>query len=200
MRAQTWRLVTILAAAGGLALAACSNDAGAASGTTAGGSSTSGSTSTTLPPTTTTTVPAAVAPLTGLPTDPATAARPALVVKIDNFPTIARPQVGINQADVVFEEIVEGITRFAAVFQSSQADPVGPDPIGPDERHQHPRPARSTAPRVVGRQPVRHEGDPEREHRQPDAGPVCLGVLPHDGPREAAQLLLEHLDVVLARY
>ncbi len=126
MRAQTWRLVTVLAAAGGLALAACSNDAGAASGTTAAGSSTVGSTSTTLPATTSTTVPAAIAPLTGLPTDPATAARPALVVKIDNFPTIARPQVGINQADVVFEEIVEGITRFAAVFQSSQADPVGP--------------------------------------------------------------------------
>ncbi len=67
-----------------------------------------------------------LAPLTGLPIDPAKASRPALVVKIDNFPTIARPQVGINQADVVFEEIVEGITRFAAVFQSEDADPVGP--------------------------------------------------------------------------
>jgi hypothetical protein len=75
---------------------------------------------------TTTTVPAVLAPLTGLPIDPAKASRPALVVKIDNFPTIARPQVGINQADVVFEEIVEGITRFAAVFQSEDADPVGP--------------------------------------------------------------------------
>ena len=35
--------------------------------------------------------------------------------------------VGLNQADIVFEEIVEGrITRFAAVFHSQSADPIGP--------------------------------------------------------------------------
>jgi hypothetical protein len=39
----------------------------------------------------------------------------------------ARPQQGINEADVVFEEMVEGgFTRFAAVFHSTPADPVGP--------------------------------------------------------------------------
>jgi len=39
----------------------------------------------------------------------------------------ARPQRGINQADVVFEELVEGnITRFAALFHSQEVDPVGP--------------------------------------------------------------------------
>ena len=75
---------------------------------------------------TTTTVAPVLAPLTGLPSDEASAARPALVVKIDNYPTEARPQSGLNQADVVFEELVEGITRFAAVFQSENADPVGP--------------------------------------------------------------------------
>ena len=63
-------------------------------------------------------------PLTGLP-GPAPG-RPALVVKIDNAPK-ARPQIGLNQADVVVEEMVEGgITRFAAVFHSQDADPVGP--------------------------------------------------------------------------
>ncbi|MGH9003939.1 MAG: DUF3048 domain-containing protein, partial [Acidimicrobiia bacterium] len=63
-------------------------------------------------------------PLTGLPGDPPV--RPALIVKIDNAPR-ARPQVGLNQADVVFEELVEGgITRFAAVFHSQDSDPVGP--------------------------------------------------------------------------
>ena len=47
-------------------------------------------------------------------------------MKIDNAPK-ARPQVGLNQADVVFEELVEGgITRFAAVFHSQDSDPVGP--------------------------------------------------------------------------
>lgn len=66
------------------------------------------------------------APLTGLPMDAALAARPVLVVKIDNAPK-ARPQIGLNQADVVFEEGVEGgITRFAALFHSRDSDPVGP--------------------------------------------------------------------------
>lgn len=67
-----------------------------------------------------------VYPLTGLPvTDQAAAARVALVVKIDNHPT-ARPQTGLNKADIVFEENVEGTTRFAAVFHSQGSDPVGP--------------------------------------------------------------------------
>jgi hypothetical protein len=68
----------------------------------------------------------AAAPLTGLPMDFARARRPVLVVKIDNAPK-ARPQIGLNQADVVFEEGVEGgITRFAALFHSEESKPVGP--------------------------------------------------------------------------
>ncbi len=82
--------------------------------------------STTLPETTTTALAVPVYPLTGLAvTDPATAQRPALVVKIDNN-ALARPQSGLNEADIVFEEIVEVQTRFAVVFQSQGADPVGP--------------------------------------------------------------------------
>jgi hypothetical protein len=46
-------------------------------------------------------------------------------VKIDNHPR-ARPQAGLGQADVVYEEIVEGVTRFFAVFHSNGSDPVGP--------------------------------------------------------------------------
>ncbi len=66
------------------------------------------------------------APLTGLPIEPAAAGRPVLVVKIDNAPR-ARPQVGLGEADVVVEEAVEGgITRFAALFHTGDADPVGP--------------------------------------------------------------------------
>jgi len=63
--------------------------------------------------------------LTGLITldDPS---RPALAVKIDNVPA-ARPQSGINQADIVFVEEVEGgLTRLAAVFHSTGAEVVGP--------------------------------------------------------------------------
>jgi len=69
----------------------------------------------------------AVFPLTGRPVDdPARAARPALTVKIDNAPD-ARPQSGLDLADVVFEEVVEGgVVRFAAVFHSTEAGSIGP--------------------------------------------------------------------------
>ncbi len=78
------------------------------------------------PATTTTTVPA-VFPLTGLPVNNASAvARPALTVKIENAPE-SRPQAGLQSADVVYEEQVEGgLTRFLAIFQSTDADLVGP--------------------------------------------------------------------------
>ncbi len=62
-------------------------------------------------------------PLTGLPGAPSN--RAALVVKVDNY-TDARPQTGLNQADIVIEEGVEaGNTRFAAVYHSASAT-VGP--------------------------------------------------------------------------
>ncbi len=65
-------------------------------------------------------------PLTGLPiTDPALAARPAVVVKVSNDPG-ARPQSGLDFADIVFEAWGAGPTRFATVFQSQDAPEVGP--------------------------------------------------------------------------
>ncbi|MGH9058653.1 MAG: DUF3048 domain-containing protein, partial [Acidimicrobiales bacterium] len=55
-----------------------------------------------------TVAPAGVSPLTGLPqASAAQLTRPAVVVKIDNV-DVARPQTGLNQADVVYEEMVEG--------------------------------------------------------------------------------------------
>ena len=81
-----------------------------------------GSTSTIVGATSTTTTIVAREPLTG---EVLGAPRPALVVKVDNVD--AEPQSGLNQADLVFEEIVEGqATRFAAVFNSMEANPVGP--------------------------------------------------------------------------
>jgi hypothetical protein len=80
--------------------------------------------------TTTTTKPAPIyptAPLTGL-SDPSGTAilRPALTIKIENTPQ-ALPQWGIDQADVVYEEIVNGgITRLAAIFNSQAPVKVGP--------------------------------------------------------------------------
>lgn len=79
----------------------------------------------TEPPTTATTL-APGAPLTGLPvSDPAILNRIAVAVKIDNNPE-ARPQAGLDKADVIYEEVTEGITRFVAVFQSTDAAAVGP--------------------------------------------------------------------------
>jgi hypothetical protein len=79
--------------------------------------------------TTTSTVPAGV-----VPTCPLTGAaapggvvpeRPALGIKIGNYPG-DRPSAGLNQADIVFEEPVEGaITRLLAVFQCREASLVG---------------------------------------------------------------------------
>lgn len=66
-------------------------------------------------------------PLTGKPgPDAASIARRPLSVKIENSPS-ARPQSGLNQADVVYETLAEGgITRFNCVFHSSVPKTVGP--------------------------------------------------------------------------
>jgi len=90
--------------------------------------STTTTTTTIVPETTTTTEPPLVAPLTGLAGNYGTRLdRTALVVKIDNGEPKARPQYGINQADVVYEERVEGsVTRLLAIFHSNDSAPVGP--------------------------------------------------------------------------
>lgn len=65
-------------------------------------------------------------PLTGAPCPGGSVPqRPALAIKVDNIPT-ARPQSGLDNADIVFEEPVEGaFTRYVAVFQSQSAASVG---------------------------------------------------------------------------
>ncbi|MFM8999736.1 MAG: DUF3048 domain-containing protein [Actinomycetota bacterium] len=68
-----------------------------------------------------------ICPLTGLDAPSGTVpARPVLAVKIENSP-LARPQAGLNDADIVYEEPVEGgITRFIALFQCTDVDRLGP--------------------------------------------------------------------------
>ena len=106
-----------------LVVAACSGGSGG-SGDASAIQDTAAPATTAESTTTTTTIPPILAPLTGLTVD-APITRPALVVKIDNHPK-ARPQWGLNQADIVFEENVEMLTRFAAVFHTTDSDPVGP--------------------------------------------------------------------------
>ena len=104
-----------LVAVAGLTAAACGSGGGASETTTTEAS------------TTTTTKPVVLAPLTGLP-DPegVSQTRASLGVKIENTPE-ARPQSGLDFADVVYEEVVEGgITRFWGFFNSAAPENVGP--------------------------------------------------------------------------
>lgn len=119
-RPRTLRLGAALAAATLLAAACGGGDKEDA----APKATTTTAPTTTAPPAAT---PTSGAPLTGLAiSDPAKVARAALIVKIDNAPK-GRPQEGINQADIVVEEGVEGgITRLAAIFHSQDVGEVGP--------------------------------------------------------------------------
>jgi hypothetical protein len=52
--------------------------------------------------------------------------RPALAIKVGNSGA-ERPQAGLDRADLIYEELVEGgITRFMAIFSTNQAPRVGP--------------------------------------------------------------------------
>jgi len=117
LRNRRTPLVLLLCIA--LVSAACS---GGGKKETAASTTTTEATTTTVPP------PVPVFPLTGLPTDgSANALRPALIVKLDNVEPKARPQAGLIQADVVYEERVEGsVTRLLTIFHSTDAAPVGP--------------------------------------------------------------------------
>ncbi len=89
---------------------------------------TSSTTTTTTSTTTTTTIPAnPPSPLNGLPAeDPALLERRVIAVKVDNH-WDARPQSGLQEADAVFELLVEaGLTRFIALFHDNDSAFVGP--------------------------------------------------------------------------
>ncbi len=75
----------------------------------------------------TTTAAVPVCPLTGAPSPKGKVPlRGAIAFKIDNYPD-ARPQTGMDKADIIFEEPVEGIiTRYVAVYQCQGAAMVGP--------------------------------------------------------------------------
>ena len=79
-------------------------------------------------------------PLTGAATPDGADApvRPLLAVKVENTDA-AYPLSGLDKADVVYEEVVEGgITRFVAIFQCRDANRVGPV-----------RSARTTDPKIL---------------------------------------------------
>lgn len=85
------------------------------------------------PTTTTTTVPALTVakgncPLTDVRALGGVPNRPALAVKVGNEPYGARPQSGLNEADIVFDTPAEGfIMRYVAVYQCQNAAQIGPN-------------------------------------------------------------------------
>ena len=77
-----------------------------------------------------------IAPLTGEQIEVGALTAPALSAKVDNHPD-ARPQVGLERTDIVFEELVEGgLTRYVAVWHSDVPAVIGPvrsiRPMDPD--------------------------------------------------------------------
>ncbi len=91
----------------------------AAPTTTRASTTTSTTTTTTLPPGT-------PSPINGLRVeDDALLDRRVVAIKVDNHPN-ARPHSGINAADAVYELLVEGQTRWIALFHQSSSDFVGP--------------------------------------------------------------------------
>ncbi|KQW06346.1 hypothetical protein ASC66_07510 [Leifsonia sp. Root4] len=82
------------------------------------------------------TPPPVLAPLRGTVAPSGGLERPSLAAKIDNHEG-ARPQVGLERTDIVFEELVEGgLTRYVAIWHSDLPDEVGPvrsvRPMDPD--------------------------------------------------------------------
>ena len=80
--------------------------------------------------------PTLIAPLTGETIAAGVALNPSLAAKIDNH-IAARPQIGLERTDIVFEELVEGgLTRYVAIWQSDVPDQIGPirsiRPMDPD--------------------------------------------------------------------
>jgi hypothetical protein len=64
-------------------------------------------------------------PLTGVGTKDEPSGR-AIAVVVNNHPK-ARPQSGLNEADVIYEVLAEGeVTRLIAIYQSEHPDKVGP--------------------------------------------------------------------------
>lgn len=113
------RSLLALGAVAALVLTGCSSDSTDGGGDTdSGGASSSGGEAVVSD--------ATVAALTGEPIEAGSLSRPALSAKVDNHPS-ARPQVGLDEADIVFEELVEGgMTRYLAVWHSTLPAEIGP--------------------------------------------------------------------------
>ncbi len=123
----TLAVVAVVATGAAVAVAV----AGGEHGRTAVPTTTTPAPTTPTSPTPTTTPAPVVAadrcPLTDLPAPRGVPRRPALAIKVGNEPFGARPQSGLNEADIVFDTPAEGfIMRYIAVYQCNDAASIGP--------------------------------------------------------------------------
>ena len=127
MRPRTLLLLCLAALAA--VIVGCSSSEETTTTTAPTATTTVGPTTTTSTTSTTTTTIAALevaGTLNGLPGEPGTEDRRMVGVKVDNHPN-ARPQSGLQEADAVYEVLVEaGLTRFIALFHQSDSKFVGP--------------------------------------------------------------------------
>lgn len=125
MRTTVARLVTLA-----LLVSACSVAAAEQTTSTTSAPTTTSTSSTTTTSTSTTLDRGDTSLINGMPVDdPALLDRRVLAVKIDNHPA-AQPQSGVEQADMVIELLVEGITRFITIWHESDSDYLGPNRSG----------------------------------------------------------------------
>lgn len=125
MRTKVARLValTLLLTACSVAAEVPAESSTTSTPTTSSSTSSSSTTSTTLESMETSLI-------NGLPVaEPELLERRVLAVKIDNHPR-ATPQSGIDQADMVIEILVEGVTRFLTLWHESDSDYLGPNRSG----------------------------------------------------------------------
>lgn len=105
--------------ASALVLSGCTSPSPTASSPQASGS-------TAAPTATPSSAAPAIYPITGEPIPAGTSLTSSLASKIDNL-SVARPQIGLQYTDEVFEELVEGgLTRYVAVWQSHIPKTYGP--------------------------------------------------------------------------
>ncbi|MDQ1606389.1 MAG: hypothetical protein QOJ18_756 [Microbacteriaceae bacterium] len=118
MRREQWRPTTVIAVAAILAIAV--------SGCTADAPKPKPDPTSSYISTYKTPAATALAPLRGTTVPAGSLSNASIAAKIDNHPD-ARPQVGLERTDLLFEELVEGgLTRYVAVWQSDIPDLLGP--------------------------------------------------------------------------
>jgi hypothetical protein len=189
------RSVFALVAVAGLALAGCSSDATDTADEVAAGES-SEETAAIVDN-------ATVAALTGETIEAGSLARPSLSAKIDNHPS-ARPQVGIDEADIVFEELVEGgLTRYLAVWHSVLPAEIGPvrsvRPMDPEIVSPFGGVFAYSGGQVRFIQAMQEAPVYNAIHGQPDTEATfyrtSAKVAPHNVLVKAPELIAEHLDL-----